>query len=137
MIPDCNRSSKFLVEKPINTNYETTKTFTYVIEPHEYAAKRYPLSDIESAVGELRPKVSNLTGFEIAYRLSILNSPSDVLKKNTYGSEGSNSISMPYVRSPIEYSSITFGYIIKLSEKLRTILNLAPILKLSSSSSFK
>ena len=75
---------------------------TYVIEPHEQAAKRYPLSDIESAVGEFNPSVSNLTGLEIAYLLSILKSPSEVEKKNTCGSAGSNSISIPEVRSPIE-----------------------------------
>jgi hypothetical protein len=40
------------------------------------------LSDIERAVGEFKPNVSNFIGFEIAILLSILNNPSEVEKKN-------------------------------------------------------
>ena len=33
------------------------------MDPQEYAVSRYPLSDIDIAVGELSPIVSILTGF--------------------------------------------------------------------------
>ena len=40
-----------------------TKIKTYHIEPHENAANRNPLSDIDIAVGEFKPIVSISTGF--------------------------------------------------------------------------
>jgi len=36
---------------------------TYQIDPQEYAANKYPLSQSDIAVGEFNPKVSILTGF--------------------------------------------------------------------------
>jgi hypothetical protein len=51
------------------------------MDPQEYAVRRYPLSDIERAVGELRPIVSIFTGFWNFSFLSTLNRPSVVAKK--------------------------------------------------------
>ena len=67
---------------------------TYHMDPQEYAASRYPLSDMDIAVGEFSPIVSILTGFYDFSFLSTLNSPSVDAKKNICESSGSNSISM-------------------------------------------
>ena len=80
--------------------------FTYQIDPHENPASKNPLSDIDRAVGELRPIVSIFDGFWFFSRLSCLNRPADVEKKNTYGSAGSNSSSTDWM---ISSWSITFG----------------------------
>ena len=45
-----------------NKSLTVNKKNTYHIDPHENAAKRNPLSDIEIAVGEFKPIVSILTG---------------------------------------------------------------------------
>jgi len=67
------------------------------IEPQENAARRRPLSDIERAVGAVRPTVSNLTGSLFLSFLSTLNKPVfDVEKKNVKESVGSNSSSIVY-----------------------------------------
>ena len=64
------------------------------MDTQEYAVRRYPLSDIESAVGEFRPTVSILTGFCDFSFLSTLKRPSVVAKKKIWASSGSNSISI-------------------------------------------
>lgn len=88
IVPNGNRCSIILIKHPINKKkVSTLKKFlnikTYVIDPHEYAAKRYPLSLIDRAVGEFKPRVSIFVGFGSYNLLSTLNNPSDVEKKNS------------------------------------------------------
>jgi hypothetical protein len=48
---------------------------TYQIDPQEYAASKYPLSQIDNAVGEPRPTDSIFVGVGLLSRLSSLNRP--------------------------------------------------------------
>ena len=98
LVPNCNGRCKIFVEDTIEKLFIMFEK-TYLIEPHEYAHSKYPLSDIDIAVGLLRPSVSISIGIWSVILLSILNKPLDVEKKKTYGSVGSNSISMLWVRS--------------------------------------
>lgn len=48
---------------------------TYQIDPHEYAASKYPLSHIDNAVGEFKPIASIFAGLGLLSLLSSLKSP--------------------------------------------------------------
>ena len=94
LIPYCHGCSKVLIIDTKTKKWHK-KAFTYHIDPQENAASKNPLSDIESAVGELSPTVSIFIGPPLPSYLLILNSPSDVEKKKVWAPSGSNSISMP------------------------------------------
>jgi len=68
-----------LMEHTIKIKLKRHKLIAYPIEPHVKPAKRYPLSDIERAVGAPSPVVSNFVGMLDYLRLN-LNRPLQVEK---------------------------------------------------------
>ena len=106
------------------------------MDPQENAASKYPLSQSDKAVGELRPIVSIFWGsVRTSSFLWILNSPKLVEKKYNYGSTGSNSISTNWSDFSSN-KSIQSGYSNNLSENIGTILNLVDDLTFKSKFEF-
>ena len=54
---------RIILVKQTKTKLNQKSNVTYHMDPQEYAVSRYPLSDIDIAVGEFSPIVSILTGF--------------------------------------------------------------------------